>query len=368
MFLARAFSLSLRDARELLSEPRVLPRDLEEGEARRLVEALQQQGVECEQVAVAGGSRASCGTHASLCPDAPCADCRVLVCVLCRDAKGEALCAPCATLRARRTRAKWLRVSVLLTVLVLLVLWGISRSRSREDRLRWDRPLEVSVVLLSRGEVTPEVRAAWRQGMGQLEEWLSREARRYRADALPPAHLSLAGPVSAAGVEFEPPGDSLLDRALHAWKLSRTLASVDEAAGVGPLRPDARIYVVLEPTREGGQRLVEGMGEEDGSVGLVHGPLEDTELTLALTAVAHELFHCLGARDAYDAQGHARVPEGLVEPGRQPLYPQPAAEVMVGEVPLGASEGRLPSSLDEVRVGPTTARALRWVLVAADEQ
>jgi hypothetical protein len=102
------------------------------------------------------------------------------------------------------------------------------------------------------------------------------------------------------------------------------------------------------------------MAEAGGSVGLVRGLLEDTELTLELTAVAHELFHCLGVADAYDARGHARVPEGLVEPQLQPLYPQPAAEVMVGEVPLGDAEGRLPASLDEVRVGPSTAAALRW--------
>ena len=60
--------------------------------------------------------------------------------------------------------------------------------------------------------------------------------------------------------------------------------------------------------------------------------------------------------------------DASVEPGLQPLYPQPAAEVMVGEVPLGESEGRLPSSLDEVRVGPATARALRWGPSAPTQQ
>jgi hypothetical protein len=76
--------------------------------------------------------------------------------------------------------------------------------------------------------------------------------------------------------------------------------------------------------------------------------------------VAPAPFHRLGAADAYDERGHARVPEGLVEPRLEPLYPQPAAEVMVGEVPLGEAQGRLPVSLDEVRVGPSTAAALRW--------
>jgi hypothetical protein len=361
MVLARAFQLPLEAARQLLSEERVLPRDLEAAEAQRLVEALRQHGVSCEPVAVAGHGSAVCGSHPSLSPESPCTDCRELVCVLCRGPEGEALCARCAALRARRARAKWLRVSVLLVLLVLLVFWGASRSRLRETRLAWDRPLSVAVVLLVRdGEMRPEVQQAWRDGVGRLETWLDGEARRHGVDLDPPVRFTLAGPQSAAGLELSAPGDSLVARVRHAWALSRSLAAVDEAAGLGSLGLDARIYVVLEPTGEGGERLVEGMAEAGGSVGLVRGVLEDTELTLELTAVAHELFHCLGAVDAYDAQGHARVPEGLVEPGRQPLYPQPAAEVMVGEVPLEEGQGRLPESLDEVRVGPSTAAALRW--------
>jgi hypothetical protein len=257
-------------------------------------------------------------------------------------------------------KAFHVRVTVLLMVLVLIVLWGTSRSRRQEARLKWKRPLEVAVVLLGQGEVKPEVREAWSQGVVRLESWLEREAGRYRGDLNPPVHLTLAGPLPAPARDFTPPGESLVARARHTWELSRTLSALDEAAGLGSQRWDARIYVVLEPVSEGGERLVEGMAEEGGSVGLVRGVLGDTELTLELTAVAHELFHCLGVPDAYDAEGHARVPEGLVEPRREHLYPQPAAEVMVGEVPVGQAEGRLPASLDEVRVGPCTAEALRW--------
>jgi hypothetical protein len=358
--LARALQLPLEAARELLTEPRVLPRDLEEAEALRLMASLQQHGVACEPVAVAGLGGTPCGTHPSLASESPCEDCRELVCVLCRGSQGQPLCARCRAQRTRRTRAKWLRVSVLLAVLVLIVHWGTSRQRTRERRLTWERPLNVAVVLLARGEVKPEVREAWSAGVERLEEWLEREAGRYRADLGRPVRFVLAGPQPAAGLELSPPEDSLLARARHAWTLSRALSAVDEAAGLSSQRMDARIYVLLEPAGEGGERFVEGMAEAGGSVGLVRGVLEDTGLTLELTAVAHELFHCLGAADAYDEQGHARVPEGLVEPGRQPLYPQPAAEVMVGEVPLGEAQGRLPGSLEEVGVGPATAAALRW--------
>jgi hypothetical protein len=360
LVLARAFQLSMEAARGLLAEPRVLPRDLEEAEALRLASALRQQGVVCEPVAVAGHGRAVCGAHPTLSPESPCTDCRELVCVLCRSPEGEALCSRCATRRARRARAKWMRVSVLLGVLVLIVLWGVSSSRAREARLRWERPLDVAVVLLSHGDLKPEVREAWRQGVERLEGWMEREARRYGVTPHPPVRFVLTGPLPAPELELVPPEETLTARARQAWKLSRTLARVDEAAGLDSHRLDARIYVVLEPAGADGERFVEGMAEAGGSVGLVRGLQEDTELTLELTAVAHELLHCLGAADAYDARGHARVPSGLVEPQRQPLYPQPAAEVMVGEVPLGESEGRLPTSLDEVGVGPVTAAALRW--------
>lgn len=360
LVLARALQLPLEAARQLLTESRVLPRDLEESEVRRLVASLQQHGVASEPVPVVGLGSAMCGTHSSLSADAPCEDCRELVCVLCRGAEGQPLCARCRAQRARRTRAKWMRVSVLLAVLVLIVHWGTSRQRTRERRLTWARPLNVAVVLLARGEVKPEVSEAWREGVGRLEDWLEREAGRYRSDLGRPVRFVLAGPQPAAGLDLSPPEDSLVARARHAWTLSRALSAVDEAAGLSAQPLDARIYVMLEPPAEDGARFVEGMAEAGGSVGLVRGLLEETALTLELTAVAHELFHCLGAADAYDERGHARVPEGLVEPGREPLYPQPAAEVMVGEVPLGEDRGRLPRSLEEVRVGPATAEALRW--------
>ena len=360
MLLAREFQLSVDAARELLSRARVLPRELSEAEARQLAEGLRKFGVVCEPVAVAGHSSAVCVTHPSLTPERPCTDCRALVCVLCKGPQGEPLCGRCAGLRARRARAKWARVAVLLTVLVSLGVWGVARQRSREQRVGWTRTLNVGVVLLAHGEVKPEVVQAWREGLEQLRGWTEREAARYHLGLHRPVEFILVGPASADGVELEPPGDGLLDRAFGAWKVARKLAEVDKAAGVPTRRLDARIYVTLKSAESEDERFVEGMAEAGGSVGMVRGVLEDTDLTLELTAVAHELFHCLGAADAYDLNGHALVPQGLVEPQREPLYPQSAAEVMVGEIPLAPGLGRLPASLNEVGVGPTTAAALHW--------
>jgi len=100
------------------------------------------------------------------------------------------------------------------------------------------------------------------------------------------------------------------------------------------------------------------VGADGGELGLVRARVDGPDATLALTALAHELLHCLGATDKYDAEGHALLPQGLAEPER--ALPQRRAEVMVGEVPLAAGRGRLPETLDELAVGPLTAAEVHW--------
>jgi hypothetical protein len=81
---------------------------------------------------------------------------------------------------------------------------------------------------------------------------------------------------------------------------------------------------------------------------------------LAEEAIAHELLHLVGALDHYGADGHPVAPAGLAEPDKRPLYPQLFADVMAEEVALGPGQGRVPQTLDEVRVGPFTAREVKW--------
>ena len=59
--------------------------------------------------------------------------------------------------------------------------------------------------------------------------------------------------------------------------------------------------------------------------------------------------------------GLARVPDGLAEPSRTPLYPQRFAEVMARGRPVAAGEEELPKSLDELAVGDATAREIGWI-------
>ena len=82
---------------------------------------------------------------------------------------------------------------------------------------------------------------------------------------------------------------------------------------------------------------------------------------LTLFVVAHELMHTLGATDKYDASERAVVPAGLVEPNRQPLYPQAFVEVMARNRPISQSAEAVPQTLDELGVGEVTAREIGWL-------
>jgi len=140
-----------------------------------------------------------------------------------------------------------------------------------------------------------------------------------------------------------------------------TLHRIDQAAGDVQAPADARIYVQVEPAEATPRSFAEGVGALGGEVGLVRTGVGGGDASLALAAIPHELLHCLGASDKYDPAGHALEPQGLVEPGRTPPYPQRLAEWMVGEVPLGPGRGRLPESLAELAVGEVTAREIGWV-------
>jgi hypothetical protein len=77
--------------------------------------------------------------------------------------------------------------------------------------------------------------------------------------------------------------------------------------------------------------------------------------------IAHELLHTLGATDKYDpADGKPVFPVGFAEPDRHPLYPQPFAEIMAGRRMVSESLWEMPSSLDEVTIGETTATEINW--------
>lgn len=173
--------------------------------------------------------------------------------------------------------------------------------------------------------------------------------------------MTIFGPVS---VDRPPPVDpdgTITSLARHAYAQWRWTRAVDRGSKLETSRFDSRIYVVVRAPSDSARSWVEGSSEQGGRVGVARIELARSNLGLALFVVTHEFFHTLGATDKYDEQGRARVPEGLVEPDRVPLYPQRFAEVMTRNVVLTPGHERPPESLAELGIGDETAREIGWL-------
>lgn len=259
---------------------------------------------------------------------------------------------------ARRTFRR-IRIAALLGVLLFTAAWGAWTAWSRHVRTRWDRPLQVGLVLLARGdEVDPE---HWRRGASALSSRLAAEMERWRGPGPAPFQLTVVGPLPWDGaLPMAPASGSFLDRVRHAVEVWSASRDVDRLAGGAAGGFDLRVLFLAESLAGGPVGFAEGAGALNGEVALVRGSGKG-DLSIPLQAIGHELLHTVGATDKYDASGHARVPDGLADPDRDPPYPQSHAEWMVGEIPIGPGAGRLADSLDDLQVGPATAREIGWV-------
>jgi hypothetical protein len=104
------------------------------------------------------------------------------------------------------------------------------------------------------------------------------------------------------------------------------------------------------------------LGLQKGLFGIVHAYADVAADATNEVVIAHEVMHTLGASDKYDPTTTLPLfPQGYAEPGANPRYPQSAAEIMAGRIPVAADEATMPAGLDDVIVGPETAAEVSWV-------
>ena len=119
-----------------------------------------------------------------------------------------------------------------------------------------------------------------------------------------------------------------------------------------------RLYLVVSPPTK--QALVEGASEHGGRIAIARAELDHETVDVALIVAAHELFHTVGAEEHYGSDGRALVPDGLAEPELAPMFPQRRVEIMARNRPVSAAKEVRPKTLDELAVGPSTAREVGW--------
>lgn len=352
LLIARACEADRSAAAALAKRLGVLPRAFEHAEAEALVAALAQAGVQAEVIEGPPTASARCVLHPSLESAASCERCGDALCVVCLLAAERPTCASCLAKKRRQVAFRNGRVVALVVLMLGIIAWGLGRQRRNDRRTRWERPLTVSIVLVSQEAVSEAAVSKWRDTAEQLTGWFDREWKRRRPQGMPdPVQFVLEQTAAVRALPVAP------EDTRSAVEFGRALDAIDVAAHVR--HNDATVYVMLSNAASQAQR-VEGIGEAGGRRGMVFVEANATDLTLETVALAHELLHCLGATDKYDAKGHAVVPAGLVAPEQSPLYPQPAGEVMVGEVAISETDGRPLRTLSEAQVGPATASEIHW--------
>jgi hypothetical protein len=250
---------------------------------------------------------------------------------------------------------KMLRILVLLLVLlaVALTTW-LDRYRST----RWREPLYVSLYPVAADDSAATSRYLMALDAARFHDidlFFQREAARHRLHLSAPVKMRLRAQLHE--LPPHPPDGGVLATALWslqlrfwAWRMS---GSVHEPE-------DIRIFVLYhDPALT--RTVPHSLGLTKGLIGVVYAFAAPDMDGGNSVVIAHELLHTVGASDKYVPGNDApRFPDGYGDPHQQPLYPQTAAEVMAGRRMLSADRWQQAESLDEVVIGDSTAREIRW--------
>jgi len=252
---------------------------------------------------------------------------------------------------------KALRISVLL--LVLLVVAG-QAWLDRFSTTHWQRTVFVGAFPVSADGSTATASYLAQLDQGKIDEidgFLKAEARRYGVAIDEPIELQLYPTLTLPPPALDPRAGAFT-RILWSLKLRyyrfRALGTVSRS------RPKIALFLVYhDPALT--ENLLHSAGLQRGLTAVVHLFASRSQEAQNRIVITHELLHTFGATDKYDlSTGLPRYPEGFAEPELAPRYPQRLAEIMAGQLPLSATEARLPESLEDERVGPLTAREIGW--------
>jgi hypothetical protein len=261
--------------------------------------------------------------------------------------------------KKKRTTFFYVRVGILLTILALVSMYAAADVWRRHARLAWDHTLSVAIVVVYAEPVDPLLVDQLRTGVPALEAQLSHELTRYKPGAPQPFAFRVIGPVQGAPPPPRLEADGISDLVQHSFEVKRWAQSVHVALHDDLASFDSRIYVFVKPSVSEGTQWVEGESEDGGRIGVVTTELDKDGAAFSLFAIAHELFHTLGASDKYDAQGRAAFPAGYVDPANR--YPQQFAELMARGRPISETKEVPIEGLGELAIGAETAREIKWL-------
>jgi hypothetical protein len=250
------------------------------------------------------------------------------------------------------------KVRVALLVFVLLTV-AVGSWQARVRTTSWQRALNVVVFPINadgKSETEAYIRSLSDETFEPIRTFMREEAHHYGVSLLNPVDVYIGPQVHAlpppAPISGSVPRVVLWSLQMRYWAWRHGEHPV--------LTPDVKIYALLfHPSTT--KQLTHSVGLQKGLIGIAKlfaVPHMTAENDIIIT---HELLHTLGATDKYDfATNQPIYPVGYAEPAVTPLYPQQFAEIMGGRIPVSANRSAAPQTLDQVLVGPETAREIGW--------
>ena len=248
------------------------------------------------------------------------------------------------------------RIVILLLVLAFV---GMSAWLTQARSTDWNNSLWVKVYPINADGSTESeeyIAALDVDDFTGIESFIDREAKRYGKLLDQPLRVELGRQVREQPPVIEP-DSGVLD--IMWWSLKMRWWASSTAGAQDAIAPDVRIFVRYHRPQDA-YVLEDSVGLQKGMVGIVNARASRRHRGMNNVVIAHEFLHTLGATDKYDpGTGQPIPPDGLAEPGRDPLYPQRYAEIMGGRIAQAADDAITPKSLKYVLIGPATATEIR---------
>ncbi len=246
-------------------------------------------------------------------------------------------------------------------VILLLILATVAQTAwlAKSRATAWEHTLFVGIYPIAADDSETTRRYVDQlkpDSFQKIDAFFDDEAKRWGLTILRPVSTTVAPPLTQ-----RPPPPPRNPSALEAilWSLQMRWWAWRHDAIAGP-KPAIRLFVLFHDP-EHNPMLSHSVGLTQGMLGVINAFASQEMAGSNAVIIAHELLHTLGATDKYDpANNFPRFPAGYAEPDKQPVLPQSYAEIMGGRIPITASAAETPRSLDQVMIGPETAREIRW--------
>ena len=253
----------------------------------------------------------------------------------------------------------WKSIRIFLLLAVLLAV-ALHNWLDRVATQSWQEPLWVGLFPLNADGGAPAqeyVAALGVKDFAAIEDFFTREARRYGLELEQPVHVELYPPGSKLPPSLDPSAGPL---GIAWWSLKLRYFAAQATAVTGRAPPRIRLFLLYhDPATP--ERAPDSHGLQKGLIGVVHLFADSSMAGRNSIVIAHELLHTVGASDKYDlGDGSPLFPSGYGDRDQDPLYPQQRAELMAGRRALSAYQWEMPRTLAGVLIGPETAREIRW--------